>query len=63
MASYVNPEKVYRYSFPLNEKENRSLQRVIAENGIKDVSKALRYCIDQEIERLDTANNCGEAAK
>jgi len=50
--AYVDPTKHKRYCVRLSNAEFRSLQCVITENGIPDISKAIRYCIEQEATRI-----------
>lgn len=54
IMAYVDPTKYVRYNVRLSQAEFSSLQCVKTENGIPDISKAIRYCIEQEANRIRT---------
>ena len=51
--AYIKPETRKRFSLRINDTERRQLETIMQREGIPDIAKTIRYCIEQETQRLE----------
>ena len=52
---YIGTKPRKRFNFRLNEKERAQIAFIMQCEEIPDVSKAIRYCIDEKAKQLQAA--------
>ncbi len=52
--SYVPQERRKRFNFGLNEAEREQINFIMKYEEIPDTAKAIRYCISEKVQELQT---------